>query len=251
MKYRKHKEILTKEFLHQELIVKNKRAPQISKETGIPVPSIYRYAKSYNIYIPNLTERSLTDYRNKRFGRLMVSGDGEFIRDKKALKHKCICDCGNIVYIRINSLKQESTTSCGCYRKELDLKDCYKDISAKYFYRLKECAKNRNIDFNIKIEDIWNQYLKQNKKCYFSNLDIFFIPNSSKLSTQTASVDRINPKLPYNIDNIVIVHKRINVMKHNMTNEEFEYWIYQIFNHIQPNGKFNGKFAKTSYNDKS
>jgi hypothetical protein len=33
-------------------------------------------------------------------------------------KHKCLCDCGATVYIRLDSMRSGNTKSCGCLQKE-------------------------------------------------------------------------------------------------------------------------------------
>ena len=53
-----------------------------------------------------------TDLTNQTFGRLTVqewSGNG---------KWKCICNCGNIVLVQTDNLKNGNTKSCGCYQKD-------------------------------------------------------------------------------------------------------------------------------------
>lgn len=241
--------LLTKEFLKKELIENNRRAPDIAKELNVSSASIYRYAKKFGIHIPTLTERAINDIINQRFGRLVVIGTDKIRDNNGILKFKCQCDCGNVVHIRRTSLVNKVTQSCGCLRKDLDREGGYEDICAKYFIRLKNCAESRNLEFNITIEDIWNQYVKQNKKCYLSGLDISFEPIGINTVKQTASVDRKNPKIGYTKENIGIVHKRVNTMKHNMTNNEFEYWIFHLFHNLKPNGDYDGDFTRTSYGE--
>ncbi len=64
------------------------------------------------------TRRDLTD---RRFGRLLVTGDGK-ASAKPNGKYEwlwlCRCDCGNETFVRGNCLVSGNTTSCDCYRKE-------------------------------------------------------------------------------------------------------------------------------------
>ena len=50
-----------------------------------------------------------------RYGRLIVVGPEGKTRDK----HECICDCGNAVFVALNSLRCGNTKSCGCLSSEL------------------------------------------------------------------------------------------------------------------------------------
>ena len=50
----------------------------------------------------------------------------------------------------------------------------YKDITSERWYSLVHGAKSRNLEVSIKIEDVWNLYLKQNKKCALSGLPVLY-----------------------------------------------------------------------------
>jgi len=93
----------------------------------------------------------------------------------------------------------------------------YEEISKTYWENVKTGARNRRISFNLKIESVWELYLKQNKKCSLSGLDIGFEASKSN----SASLDRIDSKKGYEIDNVQWVHKYINQMKWDMSQEHF------------------------------
>jgi hypothetical protein len=55
---------------------------------------------------------------NKRFGRLLVIRQIQE-RDKyRFVLWECLCDCGNKIVLRGNTLKWGLTQSCGCYHLE-------------------------------------------------------------------------------------------------------------------------------------
>ena len=58
------------------------------------------------------------DLTGQRFGRLKVT---RLIGKDKSRNRiwECLCDCGNEVTALASNLKQGCTTSCGCYRKEI------------------------------------------------------------------------------------------------------------------------------------
>jgi hypothetical protein len=97
------------------------------------------------------------------------------------------------------------------------------DIPGKVFSKLKRGAIERKLCFEITIEDIFNQYVKQNKQCAFTGSYIVF--------GDDASIDRIDSSLGYTIDNIQIVHKKLNMMKKDMPNQEFILWCKAITNY--------------------
>lgn len=62
------------------------------------------------------------DLTGKRFGRLVVLEQAEYHIDKKGRKTKmwkCKCDCGNETIVRHGGLQKGTTTSCGCFHKEI------------------------------------------------------------------------------------------------------------------------------------
>lgn len=64
------------------------------------------------------TPRDLT---GQRFGRLVALSPTDQ-RVGGSVIWKCQCDCGNIAYVRRNSLVDHHTSSCGCLRKEATAK---------------------------------------------------------------------------------------------------------------------------------
>jgi hypothetical protein len=96
----------------------------------------------------------------------------------------------------------------------------YKDVPGKIFSRLKNGAKQRNIDVTITIEDIYTQYIKQHKQCAFTGVPLEF--------GLDASVDRINSQEGYHVWNIQIVHKTLNMMKKDMPNDLFISWCRMV-----------------------
>lgn len=111
-----------------------------------------------------------------------------------------------------NSKKDNNPAWCG-----------YGDVPGKVYSKLKRDAIKRNVDFEISIEDISDQYENQNKLCAFTGIPVKFGEN--------ASVDRINSLLGYSSNNIQIVHKDLNMMKKDMPNEVFIAWCKLVANY--------------------
>jgi hypothetical protein len=85
----------------------------------------------------------------------------------------------------------------------------YKDIDGKQWVSMIGGARNRGIEFNITQEQVWELFLKQNAKCALTGWSISFKGGRKR----TASIDRIDSKEGYRVDNIQIVHKTINRLK--------------------------------------
>ena len=63
--------------------------------------------------------KSLQDFSNKRFGRLIVIKRVDNNKFKQ-VQWLCKCDCGNEKIITANALRSGNTKSCGCLKKEQD-----------------------------------------------------------------------------------------------------------------------------------
>ncbi len=169
------------------------------------------------------------DLTGKRFGRLVVINFVNIDHTGKSKWH-CKCDCGKEKIIQRSGLISGNSSSCGCFQKENARKQqrarmkMFGDMPFTFFTRIKTLAKRRNKEFSISIKDIYQQYIKQDKKCYFTGIPIGFLDDASQTTgrdNNTASLDRIDSEKGYIIGNICFVHKDINFMKHELSSESF------------------------------
>ena len=141
----------------------------------------------------------------------------------------CECDCGNKVTLSSDHLtrKTNSVKSCGCYKKAYkgpnhNQWNGYEDISGNWWYnhvlRERKNKTRKKVPVTITMKYAWDLFLKQNKKCALSGLDIVI---SNVAQYNTASIDRIDSSKGYEIDNIQWVHKHVNFMKRTYSNEYF------------------------------
>ena len=62
------------------------------------------------------------DLTNKVFGRLTVIKRAENIQTPNGRSHvawECLCECGNIIIVRSDNLRNGHTLSCGCKKREV------------------------------------------------------------------------------------------------------------------------------------
>lgn len=78
-------------------------------------------------------------------------------------------------------------------------------------------AKKRGFVFDITIDYIWKIFIKQRKKCALTGCNLIF---SRKRNKTTASIDRIDSKKGYIKDNVQIIHKDINKLKMDFSEEK-------------------------------
>lgn len=153
------------------------------------------------------------------------------------------CECGKELFVRVKFLfskrKQIGCNSCSskqAYKKFvfegrksgfiIDHHLGVGDLTKTFYSYIKRGAYKRNINFSndITIEYLWNLFLFQNKKCKLSGQDInlSIIRKNSNINWDymTASLDRINPEIGYEIGNVQWVHKDINRLKWAFTEEK-------------------------------
>lgn len=87
---------------------------------------------------------------------------------------------------------------------------------SKYFERSKGNRK-KHIG-TITIKDVYELWIKQNKKCNLSGLTIGFYDDGKN---HTCSIDRIDSAKEYDLNNIQLVHKHVNLMKNHFNNGYF------------------------------
>lgn len=128
------------------------------------------------------------------------------------------CSCGNKSYISCKRLITGDSKGCPHISRG---KNNYfwkgiGDIPGRYLGQIKRSANKRNKEYNISNEYLWELYIKQNKKCALSGLEINF---GNNINDMTASLDRIDSNFGYIKGNVMWVHKHINTMKNNFTND--------------------------------
>jgi hypothetical protein len=99
-------------------------------------------------------------------------------------------------------------------------------ISGRIWSNLITRSKNRNHILDITPDDIYEKYIKQNKKCALTGLDIIL---SLDEKINTISVDRIDSKIGYLKDNIQIVHKLVNQCKMDLSDEIFYFLCKNVY----------------------
>jgi hypothetical protein len=168
------------------------------------------------------------DLTNQKFSKLLVLSVHSKTRNSH-IRYTCKCDCGNNVNILGTHLIQGNTKSCGCdkpvgktHHQWTGVGEMSGDFWDHHIKRSASGVKGKRgpIELSVTKEDVWNLFLKQNRKCALSGLDLSF-PTVSKDKSWTASLDRIDSSKGYIEGNIQWVHKDINMMKRTYDNQHF------------------------------
>jgi hypothetical protein len=209
----------------------NESIASIARKCGTTRSSIYRILKEkFNLEIKSGEPKY--DLTGQTFGFLYVI---EMAITPKSTKGtwRAICkclNCGNECFdANVQSLRADRTTSCGCRRDQYEKitgernkgYKGYKDIRGKTWSKIKRTARRRNVPFEITIEEAWEIFEKQNRKCALSGIPLNFGKAEDKLKLTTASLDRIDSSKRYSKENVQWVHKDINIIKSIFSEEYF------------------------------
>lgn len=173
---------------------------------------------------------------NQKFNYLTVTG---FIyrEDKRKVagyRAICICDCGKEIEEFPRKIINGQRKTCGIkgcpYFHQVRVDSSKKSsigsftghegIYGSRWAAWRIGAEKRGLEFKITKEYAWNLFIEQDKKCALSGTELCFDGKWNSTKT-TASLDRIDSSKGYVEGNIQWVHKKINLMKGNMTDEEF------------------------------
>lgn len=194
---------------------------EIAKQFGLKSKSTVGYwLKKHKIPTRKTGGKSnYYDINGQRFGKLFVKEKvGSY---KYGTKWRCICDCGNVTIVSKGSLTSGATQSCGCKRIEMMYQGC-ENLSGCYWSRLRKGASSRGLQFEITIEEAWNLFEKQNRKCAITGDTLTLERDYTKnRTTHTGSLDRIDNSKGYTINNVQWVHKDVNIMHNKRTLKEF------------------------------
>ena len=161
--------------------------------------------------------------KGQQYGRLtIVECQGK--NSQRQIICKCVCECGEEKVLASSRLLSGNTKSCGCLRRENSKKIRWAgcgEISGQYFGNLRKGAEKRGLSFNIEIEHVWQLFLEQDRKCSLTGVDLEFRPTTRSEKLGTASLDRIDSSMGYDVGNVHWVHKDINRMKWEFSQDRF------------------------------
>lgn len=150
----------------------------------------------------------------KQFRDWTVVSDQVFKKTtNRATYWKVRCKCGTEGLRNAAHLVNMKTSSCkSCAALELP-------FEKSYLNKVERRANEMNFEFNLTLDYVLSLF---NGKCKLSGENIQFGKHWNKLSDQTASLDRIDNSKGYIIGNVQWVHKDVNFMKGQLTQERFK-----------------------------
>lgn len=141
-------------------------------------------------------------------------------KNNHTYKYKCRCSCGTEQEVDCYNLEKGISQRCySCSMKNRTGENNtawtgYKEIPGRFFYRLKKGAKNRQIVFDITIENVYESFVEAGGVCALTGVPI-------SIDEGTASIDRVVSSKGYTKENIQWVHKDVNIMKNKFDQQYF------------------------------
>lgn len=186
---------------------------------------MWKWDKTKTTFTPK--SKKFKDITGIKFGKLIALYPSHVFN--KRTYWVCECECGNECIIGSAHLPSGAIKSCGCAKieshKELTKRKFkgVEDLSSTYFSQIQRSAKNRNLEITITKQYIWELFVKQNKKCALSGEPITLIKGKNT-TLQSASLDRIDSSKGYVEGNVQWVHKVVNILKNNLSDNDFINW---------------------------
>ena len=208
----------------QKIIYDSRSWREIGRKLNRKSDTVKKYAQKHNLDIDNLEKSWVEKEIGKKYGKLTILEGIKKENGNNYTKFKCLCDCGRSRIVRRASLLSGAVTCCSIARHENSGENHYnfsgyKKLSGNYFNRIKKSAEKRNLDFNITKKYIYDLFLEQKGRCSYTDLELHLTSIGGE--NQTASLDRIDSSKGYVKGNVQWVHKKINIIKWGLSEDEF------------------------------
>jgi hypothetical protein len=187
----------------------NKPVKCVCSECGVIGNKIYRRSTAKHRC------KTIIDGKKKCFKCKNFKNVEEFSKNKSTFDgyQKCCKDC----FSNYSSVKN------GYIKKTIK----YKTNLYTYFQtktsQLKSKSIFKNMDFDLTSGFLLELYEKQNKKCFFTNIEIKH--NTGCHQYDSISVERLDPNKGYTKDNVVLAAFNINSFKGMMNEVEFKEYL--------------------------
>jgi hypothetical protein len=212
--------VLDKEWLVEQYVRKNRTVKEIAKEIDSDRSWLAKKMKLMGIDVKSNNIK--IDMIGKKYGKLTcISESLKRTKKKFSIYYNFVCECGETTISEGYWVRKGRITRCNnctISGKEHAQWSGYEEISGNWWGRRKRRAESSNLKFEILPEYAWELFVKQNRKCIFSGLELTI---SLSKEIGTASLDRIDSSKGYVEGNIQWVHKDINFMKQKYSSDYF------------------------------
>lgn len=156
-------------------------------------------------------------YSNEHYWKVLCSGcNKEYTRRAGQLVNKRSSGC----------------QSCNAFEREkYSFWEGIDGISIQYLSKLKF----RKKEIQLTLQDLVDQWKLQKGLCAYTGLVLTLVSKDTEWAQSSASIDRIDSTKGYIKGNIQWVHKKINIMKMDLSDSEFITWCSFVSNYRDMN----------------
>jgi hypothetical protein len=211
---------------------------EVAKEFGVHHRTVSKWLRLLGVTIrkPDHTK----NITGCRFGRLTaIESTGK--RGNGGMKWKCVCDCGNTVYVRVGLLTSGNTKSCGCLAK--DVRDYHREQHNKnrrlssgestcrsVYNEYRISARRRKIHWALSLDEFRDLVTQPCRYCGIEPLSVR-VQKGYYGEFVFNGVDRADNNIGYIVQNCVPCCTTCNVAKATMIQVDFLSWVSRVYNH--------------------
>lgn len=176
----------------------------------------------------------LIDMSGQTIGEIKV----ESISRKVGKQGKYLWNCHCLVcktkyeFSRPQIMRRERMPCPKCLypsRYDPDLQPCG-EITYLHMARIRRGAISRELEMEVKADYLWRLFLRQKRKCKLTDLPLTMGRLGKEgRKTTSASLDRIDSDKGYVKGNVRWIHKELNFLKGDLSDERLLYWVEQIW----------------------
>ncbi len=147
----------------------------------------------------------------------------------------CCTRCGQekpLDQFRYNARTGRHSASClSCWKPNRQATYIHQSIEHYLAQKLRRATRRtrirgkRAITFNITLDDVMMVYEEQSGRCAISGVAL---THSEETPHTNASIDRVNPDVGYEVENIRLVCSLVNIMRMRLSDEELGKWAVKI-----------------------
>ena len=184
---------------------------------------LYRYTKGCFMKL----RKDSIDLKGQMFGYLTALEPVK-IPGKRGLFWRCSCICGNECLAYGGHLRGHERVSCGCIGKANLYREGLNRLYGRYRYK----AKQRNIDFNLTLDQFERLVIADCSYCGACPTQILKQQKSDLTAVQYNGIDRKDTLGNYDLNNCVTSCKRCNMSKGIMPFEEWKSHIKKVYEQL-------------------
>jgi hypothetical protein len=127
--------------------------------------------------------------------------------------------------------KQRNPTQVQHLNSKSHYKRCSEDVFHYFKYLLKYSRQRRPDGHTLTHGNVVAMWNRQEGKCALTGIPLTHTvkANKGKALHTNVSLDRIDPKLPYSASNVQLVCWIVNVMRRDLSPDEFRSWCGKVF----------------------